>query len=195
MFDWPDHHAPLGGRLGTKAWHCPHPYFHGYNSLNAAQRNALENPPPTGSMLPYDDLVDVMLGRVLRDGQETPAVFSEEVATAYNQLGTPDWEYTIEHIADERPAPAGNLLDAMIVVAAPGFDWNGWKRQKSIDMVRALRASDLHLIGRVFVGLPLVARITFTTGATLSAKQELFISLDEDQTGDIATTVTEVDLG
>ena len=63
-------------------------------------------------------------------------------------------------------------------------------------MVRALRASDLHQIGRVFTGLPVLARITFSQAATLTSKQELFISAGNDESeGFVVTNVTEVDLG
>ena len=145
--------------------------------------------PPANAVLPYDDMVDVLLGRVLRKGLETPAVFSQEVAQAYG-LGTPDWQYTIEHLYDETPAPAGTLKDAMDRAMNNGT-WDGWDRQNSIDMVRAQRASDLHLIGRVLVGLPQLGRITFETTAGLIARQELFYSAG----GQVQSTVTEANLG
>lgn len=168
--------------------------FHGFNALNQAQRNALEAPPPSGSVLPYDDLVDVLFGRVLREGSEQPAVFSDAVASAYG-LAPADWTYTIEHIADERFNPPTDLADAMATATANG-DWDGWNRQFSIDMVRALRASNLHTIGRIFAGLPIISRISFNQAATLAAQQELFISVGEDEaSGRISTTITSVDLG
>lgn len=167
--------------------------YHGFESLTDAQRDTLESPPPAGSALPYDDLVDVLLGRVLRQGHDTPAVLSAEVADSYG-LGTPDWLYTIEHIDDETPPPAGNLFDAMNSVTGAGFPWAGWDRAKSIAMVRALRASDLHRIGRVFVGLPQLARISFPSMAPLRTRQELFVSIGESASEGIANTVTELEL-
>jgi hypothetical protein len=167
--------------------------FQGFDALTDAQRDLLESPPPAGTSLPYDDLVDVLLGRVLREGQETPAVLSAEVADAYG-LGTPDWRYTIEHIDDETPPPAGDLFDAMNAVTGPEFPWTGWDRAKSIAMVRALRASDLHRIGRVFIGLPQLARISFPSEAPLRARHELFQSVGDSASDGIAATVTELEL-
>ena len=40
-------------------------------------------------------------------------------------------------------------------------------------MVGALRAADLHRIGRVWVGLPQVARVQFSTGPPLIVQQHL----------------------
>ena len=128
--------------------------FVGFAALPAAQRAQLAGPPPAGTVLPYDDLVDVLLGRVLRAGLGTPAVLSGEVADAYN-LGPPDWEYTVEPVDDERMPPPGALLDAL--VAAPAPAWSTWDPAKSYLMVKALRANDLHRIGRVFDGLPQIS--------------------------------------
>jgi hypothetical protein len=168
-------------------------YF-GYQALSAAQRAVLANAPPPGTILPYDDMVDVLLGRMLRAGIETPAVFSREVAQAYN-LGPPDWQYTVEHYYDETPAPAGNLLNAMNAAVANGA-WNGWNRGNSIATVRALRAADLHLIGRVLVGEPQLARVTFNTASGLRARQELFYAVGAaEKAGAVPVTSTEVNLG
>jgi hypothetical protein len=132
----------------------------GFSSLSAAQRAQLVSPPPAGSVLPYDDLVDVMLGRVFRDGQSSPVVMSTEVAAAYG-FGAGDWHYTVSPADDETLPSAGSLLSD--ITAAPAT-WSGWDAAKSWTMVKALRASDLHRIGRVFVGLPQISLVEFTTG-------------------------------
>lgn len=147
--------------------------------------------PTVSNSLPYDDLGDVILGRVLRMGRESPAVFSQEVADAYG-LGTPDWEYTINYVTDENPLetflndptvlmPDGqNILDDINLVADfvelpnDDFPWFGFDRSKSLTMLKAIRAADLHRIGRVICGVPLIARISFNSLPTLVATQELF---------------------
>ncbi len=132
----------------------------GFNALSNAQRAQLASPPAAGSALPYDDMVDVMLGRVFRDGQSSPVIMATEVATAY-ALGAGDWHYTVAPIDDETLPPAGSLLNDLN--AAPAV-WAGWDAAKSWTMVKALRASDLHRIGRVIVGLPQISLIELTTG-------------------------------
>lgn len=134
--------------------------FDGFTALTDAQRAALAAPPPAGTVLPYDELVDVLLGRAFRTAQETPVVLSDEIATAYG-LTAPDWTYEVEPVDDERlPAPGALLTD---MTAAPD-PWAGWDPAKSFTMLRALRASDLHRIGRMFVGLPLCSLMTFSSG-------------------------------
>lgn len=128
--------------------------FVGFTALSAAQRAQLAGPPPAGTVLPYDDLADVLLGRGLRAALGTPAVLSGEVADAYG-LGPPDWEYTVEPVDDETMPPPGELLDALLAAPAPA--WSTWDPAKSYLMVKALRANDLHRIGRVFDGLPQVS--------------------------------------
>jgi hypothetical protein len=181
----------LAGDFGQQIGLIRSRIFYGYQTP-PVPATTLESP-PTNAVLPYDDMVDVLLGRVLRKGLETPAVFSQEVALAYG-LGTPDWQYTIEHLYDETPAPPGDLKAAMDLATTNGT-WNGWHRQNSIDMARALRASDLHLIGRVLVGLPQLGRITFNNTTGLIVRQELFYFAG-DQTDRLAeSTVTEANLG
>jgi hypothetical protein len=96
-------------------------------------------------------------------------VLSADVATAYG-LGEGDWHYEIDPVDDEELPAAGPLLSAIAGAPAP---WTGWDPQKSYDMVGALRAADLHRIGRVWVGLPQVAHVRFTTGPPLAVMQRL----------------------
>ena len=132
----------------------------GFATLSASQRAQLASPPAPGSVLPYDDLADVMLGRVFRAGQSDPVVMATETATAYG-FGAGDWHYTVSPVDDETMPPAGSLLTDINAAPAP---WPGWDPAKSWTMVRALRASDLHRIGRVWVGLPEISLIGFTAG-------------------------------
>jgi hypothetical protein len=113
-------------------------------------------------------VVDVALGRVFRAGQEQPAVLSFEVATAYG-FGVGDFAYAVEPVDDQRMPAAGVLLTAMTGAPTP---WVGWDPNKSYTMLGALRASDLHRIGRVWAGLPQVALITLTIGP-LTVHQDL----------------------
>lgn len=164
--------------------------FAGFAALTPAQRAALAGPPPAGTVLPYDDLVDVLLGRVLRAGQETPALLSQEVATAYG-LGAGDWRYEAEPVDDERLPPAGPLLTDMAGAPVP---WDGWDPSKSFAMLRALRASDLHRIGRVFDGLPQTSLLSFGSGP-LELHHVLLSPVGEDPAGPLRhTTETSVEL-
>ncbi|MGY1684984.1 hypothetical protein ACI8AK_05280 [Geodermatophilus sp. SYSU D00867] len=165
--------------------------FRGFAALTAGQRAALASPPPAGAVLPYDDMVDVLLGRVFRAGQETPAVLSEEVATAYG-LGAGDWRYSIEPVDDERLPPAGPLLTDITGAPPP---WVGWDPARSFAMLRALRASDLHRIGRVWDGLPQTSLLTFTSGP-LTVHHVLASPVGEDlAAAGRHTTQTAVELG
>jgi hypothetical protein len=157
----------------------------GFNALSTAQRAQLASPPGPGTVLPYDDLADVMLGRVFRDGQETPAVMATEVATAYG-LGAGDWHYTVAPVDDESMPGAGSLLTDINAAPPP---WSGWDATKSWTMVRALRASDLHRIGHVFVGLPQISLVEFTTGP-LTMHHHLLAAVG-DQSTDTGTHICD----
>jgi hypothetical protein len=135
--------------------------FVGFNALSAAQRAQLASPPGPAAVVPYDHMVDIMLGRVFRAGQESPTVLSAEVATAYG-LGAGDWHYDIDPVDDETmPAPGPLLTD---ITAAPAPPWPTWDPTKSYTMLKALRACDLHRIGRMYDGLPQISLLEFTAG-------------------------------
>lgn len=136
--------------------------FDGFQSLTAAQRTALASPPPAGSTLPWDDMVDVLLGRVLREGLEQPAVLSHEVASAYG-FASPDFAYRIEPVDDESLPTDPADLAAVQTAAALGTP-AGWDAGVSVQIVRGLAASDRNRIGRVFCGLPQVCWVTFDQG-------------------------------
>jgi hypothetical protein len=164
--------------------------FRGYAQLTAQQRNALASA-PAGTLV-YDDAADIALGRVLREGQRQPAVFPEDIAVYYN-LGAADWRYTINHIDDESLPGAGNLAAAL--AAAPAAAWAGWNRANSIATVRALRASDLVRIGRVIVGLPQLAVISFASAQPLQPRQDLRIMQGQVNPGPVVTSTMSADLG
>jgi hypothetical protein len=135
--------------------------FVGFTALSAAQRAQLASPPGPAAVVPYDHMVDIMLGRVFRAGQESPTVLSAEVATAYG-LGAGDWHYDIDPVDDETmPAPGSLLTD---ITSAPAPPWPSWDPTKSYTMLKALRACDLHRIGRMFDGLPQISLLEFTAG-------------------------------
>jgi hypothetical protein len=140
--------------------------------------------PPAGA-LPYDDVVDVGLGRVVRESARAPTVLSRELATAYGTLPAKAWSYTIDPIdADAMPA----------VAASQPVSTNrpAWVRS-SFPTVKVLRESDLPRIGRVVAGVPQVGLLTFTTGATLSVAQRLLLA-SGDGAASVAVT-TRVELG
>ena len=129
-----------------------------YDNLAANEKTKLQQPPT--ATVPYDDMADILLGRVLRAGTNPPQLFSEEVANAYT-LPQPDRKFSIRHLDDETP-PTGQALGDLTAVNTTG-SWDGWDATKSSAMVKALRSSDLHRIGRVYMGLSQLARITFST--------------------------------
>jgi hypothetical protein len=128
-----------------------------YDNLSPADRAKLAQPPE--ATLPYDDITDIMLGRVVRAGTEQPTLFSADVAGAYG-LSAPDRVFSIGPLDDETP-PTGQALADLTAANATGA-WDGWDATKSYAMVKALRSSDLHRIGRVYVGLAQLARVTFS---------------------------------
>jgi hypothetical protein len=152
--------------------------FVGFTSLDSMSKTKLLSPPPGPASLPYDDVVDVSLGRVARAAQEQPAVLADEVVTAYAIPGG-DWNYAITPVDDQTLPPAGPLLNA--INSAPAL-WTGWIPGNSYAMLGALRAGDLHRIGRVLVGLPQVATIRYTSGPPLSVDHLLICSAGADPT-------------
>jgi hypothetical protein len=158
--------------------------YDGFNSLTAAQQNAFASPPTAGSALPWDDVVDVLLGRVFRDATEQPAVFSEEVAAAYG-LTNPNFHYEIEPIDDE--SLPTNAADLAAVQAVAGLAAGGWDPDVSYQIVRGLAASDRNRIGRVFCGLPQVAWLTLNAAAT-EARAEYLMAAGQEATDTVTQT-------
>jgi hypothetical protein len=182
----------LLGDFGTKVGVERRRTFAGFHALSDPARSRLASPPAAGSTIPYDDLVDVALGRVFRAGQETPAVLSKEIASAYG-LGPGDWSYEITPVDDQQLPSPGPVLDALN--GAPA-EWDGWDPDHSYTMLGALRASDLHRIGRVWTGLPNVALLRFQSGPPVVVQQLLVGPAGEDPlAGARHHTETRVTLG
>lgn len=136
----------------------------GYAALSAADRQKLLAAPPAGTVLPWDEVVDVLLGRIARAGASEPTAIPTGVATAYG-LAPPGWTYDVEPVDDP-----------MHDFAAPPVDppWNGWDPTRSLRMTAALQDADLERFARVFVGLPQLAVVTFTiAGSALTVHHEL----------------------
>jgi hypothetical protein len=165
--------------------------FAGFAALTAAQRSALASPPSTSAALPYDEVVDIALGRVFRAGQEAPAVLSQETAAAYG-LGVGDWHYEIDPVDDQTMPAAGPILTAIGSAPAP---WTGWDPAKSYTTLGSLRAGDLHRIGRVLVGLPQVAVIRFTTGPPVTVHHSIECAVGSAASSARQRTQTTVALG
>lgn len=165
----------------------------GFAALSPAAKSTLEDPPPAGGVLPWDDIVDILLGRVFRAGQEIPAVLATPVAEAYN-LGAPDWTYATEPVDDERFPASGPVHDA--IVATPAA-WEGFDEAKSVAMIDGLRAGDLHRLGRVFIAINQVGVVTFS-GSPLTVQQRLLGPLGRQEPGPDPgsfETITSVVLG
>jgi hypothetical protein len=146
----------------------------GFASLSGANQQKLLAAPPAGTTLPWDDITDVLLGRVARDGVSAPTVMATPVAQAYG-LPTPGWTYTIEPVDDP-----------MSTFAAPAVDppWVGWDPVKSLKMADALQAADFERFARMFVGLPQLAVVTFrVAGSSLTVTQELRCPVGTSETG------------
>lgn len=160
--------------------------YAGYSALAESDRDRLLVPPPSGTVLAWDDTVDVLLGRVARDATEEPAALAAPVAHAYG-LPAPDWTYRIEPIDDTESAFAAPV---------PPAPWDGWRPDDSIVMAEALQRADLHRIGRMFVGLSQFSVITCAEEATgLRVRQELHCPVGLDGTpGEVHVLATEVAL-
>ena len=183
----------LLGDFGTKVGLFRTREFYVYETLTPEQHEALMGMPAEGSSLIYDDMIDVLLGRILRKALETPTVLNAAVARAY-ELGPPDWSYTTECIdeeADESDLP--QLVQE--IVTSPGARWEGWAPDKSVAMIQALRASDLHRIGRAMTALPQIAYMTFPQVTPLRVRQETLQTPGETGDEDILPMITEVNLG
>jgi hypothetical protein len=165
--------------------------YDGFRSLTAAQRSALASLPPAGSELPWDDVVDVLLGRVLREGTEQPSVFSHEVADAYG-FTSPDFAYAIDPIDDESlPTDPADLAAVQAIGALPTPA--GWDPAVSYQIVRGLGASDRNRIGRVFCGLPQVCWVTF--GQAPPEAQVEYVMAAGELAGDLTTQTTRMTVG
>ena len=111
------------------------------------------SPPPAGTVLAWDDAVDVLLGRVARGRPRRRRRSPTPVAAAYG-LAAPGWTYTIDPVDDP-----------MHDYAAPPVDppWHGWHPDKSLKMADALQAADLERISRgCSSGCRTSAVVTFT---------------------------------
>ena len=145
------------------------------------------------SVLPYDDLADVLLGRVLRWGQETPAVFSRG-GPGLRLDGVPAGSTrssTITTRPPPRPAPAGcdepRGCQRRLGRLGPG--------RADRHAARPARQRPAPYRARVG-GQPQMARITFGTAAGLVTRQELFYAVGtQEQPDKVAVTDTQANLG
>ena len=150
----------------------------GFASLSNADRTKLLDAPPAATRLAWDDTVDVLLGRIAREGASTPTAMPTPVAEAYG-LPAPGWTYVTEPVDDP-----------MKTFAAPAVDppWPGWDPAKSLRMTAALQEADLERFARVFVGLPQLAVVTFTiAGASVTVHHELRCPVGSIEPGSPAT--------
>jgi hypothetical protein len=156
-----------------------------YDNLAQNERTKLLQPP--NATLPYDDVADILLGRVARDGTQPPQMFSDAVATAY-QFPTADRTFTVQHLDDETPPTGQALID--LNTATSNGSWQGWDADKSYTMVRALRSSDLHRIGRVYMGLSQLARLTFTTSPSEITVEHRLTSAYQDGSQNLSQPIS-----
>jgi len=136
----------------------------GFASLSSANQTKMLSAPPAGTTLPWDDVTDVLLGRVAREAVSTPTVMTTAVAQAYG-LPAPGWTYTVEPVDDPMSTFSGSTVDP---------PWNGWDPAKSLTLAGALQKADFERFARMFAGLPQLAVVTFKlAGSSLSVTQEL----------------------
>jgi hypothetical protein len=167
-----------------------------YQGLTGAQRQALASPapPPAGQpavALPWDDFVDLTVGRIFRRGLETPAVVPAEVADGFNldQVGAGSLpgpivrsaRYTIEYI-DQQPADtAFDLPHLAPMINLPQDGWNGWDPDKSAQVVNALRLGNQLRIGQVIQGMGLLGVIRFEHDGqayTVTQRMQMTVGMD-----------------
>ena len=160
--------------------------FSGFASLSNADKTKLLSAPPPGAELPWDDTVDVLLGRVAREGASVPTAIATPVATAYG-LATPGWRYEVEPVDDPMADFAAAPVDA---------PWPGWDPGKSLRMSAALQEADLERMARVFVGLPQLAVVTFSSaGGRLTVHHELRCPVGSVEPGVLGADRHEVTTG
>jgi hypothetical protein len=150
---------------------------------------ALNTLPDLPASLPWDDIADIAFGRVRAAGAEDPVVISEEVAHAYG-FGAPDWKFEFGPV-DDQSMPADLALQTIINTAPTTTP--GWHPNDSFNMVKALRASDIHRLGRVMVGISQIALVQFTTGP-LTVHQHLFCHVGAAATSNPLVVNTHVPL-
>jgi hypothetical protein len=144
----------------------------GYTRLSQSDKTKLLSPPPTGTVLAWDDAIDVLLGRIARERTSEPTALPVSVTSAYG-LSQPGWTYTIDPVDDSMHDYAAPPVDA---------SWDGWQPAKSLKMATALQDADLERISRMFVGLPHIGIVTFTvTGTSVVASQELRCPVGSDE--------------
>jgi hypothetical protein len=150
----------------------------GFASLSTADKTKLLSAPPAGARLAWDDTVDVLLGRVAREGASVPTAIPTPVAEAYG-LATPGWTYEVEPVDDPMKDFPASTVDP---------PWSGWDPTKSLKMTAALQEADLERFARVFVGLPQLAVVSFTiAGTSLTVHHELRCPVGSVEPGPPAT--------
>ena len=155
----------------------------GFATLGTADRELLQVPPSAGSVLAWDDTADVLLGRVVRDALESPTAIATPVAEAYG-LPAPDWSCRVSPVDDDE-----HTFNAPAVPEV----WEGWQPDHSLVMADALQRADLHRIGRMFVGLPQVGVVSFSSdGSTLTANQELRCPVGDESDPTLHVLATRV---
>jgi hypothetical protein len=150
----------------------------GFASLSSADKAKLLAAPPAGTVLAWDETVDVLLGRVAREGVSVPTAMPTPVAEAYG-LAAPGWRYLVEPVDDPMAGFQAQAVDP---------PWNGWDPARSLRMAEALQDADLERFARVFVGLPQLAVVSFTVaGGSLTVHHELRCPVGSVEPGPAAT--------
>ena len=137
----------------------------GFASLSNADRTKLLKAPPAGSALAWDDTVDVLLGRVARDGARYADRHRQ--AGRRRRTGSP-----------RRDGPTWSSRSTTRCATSPphrsthrGPGGIPPSRRRS---TAALQAADLERFARVFVGLPQLAVVSFTiAGGSVTVHHEL----------------------
>ncbi len=91
----------------------------GFASLSNADKTKLLDAPPAGARLAWDDTVDVLLGRIAREGASVPTAMPTPVAEAYG-LPAPGWTYVTEPVDDPMKTFAASAVDPPWPGLGPG---------------------------------------------------------------------------
>ncbi|MEO0485139.1 MAG: hypothetical protein AAF092_04425 [Pseudomonadota bacterium] len=176
--------------------------FYGYDSLTAAERQRFIRPPQPGPggdpvELPWDDVIDIMLGRMLRRATEEPAVFPAEVARAYGLTEPPSFSYTVDPVEDELE-PADQAIRTLISEAATAqTNRQHWDETASLQMLKASQKADLFRMGRVICGLPQAGalRVEDRQGQKVAVQDLLVAPGHRPGQSDVVKISTEVEIG
>lgn len=120
---------------------------------------------PPNADLPFDSMIDIALGRTLREGASRLIVLDAEVAAAYgiDEVTTPPrYSYVVELVDDEHRDPDRLSAHEAARGDLPAPSWSGWSADNSATIVADLMFYDVERMGRVASGMPQIGVVSFS---------------------------------